>query len=161
MDASFDFEALKWLRETWTGKLIVKGIARPEDAKRCAEIGIDGAMLSNHGGRQIDSALPALATLETCLAATDMPLFVDGAVTRGSHIAKALCAGARMVGLGRVLLYGLAAAGETGVKHCLSILMEELDREQAMLGAPKLSDLSADLLHLHRSIDEGVSKRSA
>jgi (S)-mandelate dehydrogenase len=147
MDASFDFEALKDLRQKWRGKLIVKGLARVEDAQRCAAIGVDAVILSNHGGRQIESAVPALATLYETATAVDIPVFADGGAKRGSDIAKALCLGAGLVGLGRVLLYALAAQGEVGVTACLNILKAELDREQAMLGAPHIADLSRDLIH--------------
>ena len=146
MDASFDFDALAWLREIWPGKLIVKGLAQETDVHRCARLGVDAAILSNHGGRQIDSAASATDSLMAFGAAPPMPVFVDGGVMRGSDIAKSLCLGASMVGLGRVLLYALAAHGEDGVRTALTLLKSELDREQAMLGAPHIADLAPELI---------------
>tara|TARA_R110002110_G_scaffold211304_1_gene424007 strand:- start:28118 stop:28570 length:453 start_codon:yes stop_codon:yes gene_type:complete len=146
MDASYDFEALKRLRDKWSRRLIVKGLSRADDVKRCAEIGVDAVILSNHGGRQLDSASSALATLQEVATSVDIPVFVDGGVQRGSDVLKSLCLGANMVGLGRVLLYALAAEGEAGVQHCLSLLKSEIDRDQAMLGAPDLTTLTPDLI---------------
>lgn len=146
MDASFDFDALKKLRDRWPKKLIVKGILRVDDAKKCAKASVDAIIVSNHGGRQIDGAIPALDALEQIAAAVDIPVLFDSGVRRGSDIVKACCLGAKMAGLGRAVLYALGADGEAGVERCIEILKDEIDRHQALLGAPEIKDLTADLL---------------
>lgn len=146
LDASLDYDFLKRLRDRWPKKLIVKGLCRPEDVMHCAEAGVDAVVLSNHGARQLDSAVSSLKTLSDCVNKVSIPVFVDGGVRRGSDVLKAVCLGASMVGLGRAVLYAVAADGECGVMHCLSIIKDEMDRAQAMLGAAELRNLDRGCL---------------
>lgn len=160
MDASLDFDALKRLREKWPKKLIVKGLCHPQDVLRCAQIGVDAVVLSNHGGRQLDGTVTSLSVLADSTAQTEMSVFMDGGVRRGADVLKALCLGATMVGLGRAALYAVAAQGEAGVIHCLSILKDQMSRAQAMLGAPQIADLSPALIAGARPVAEPQASTS-
>jgi (S)-mandelate dehydrogenase len=124
----------------------VKGITRPEDAERCIAAGADGVILSNHGGRQLDSCVSPLEVLAETRARISAPILIDSGFRRGSDIVKALALGANAVLLGRAALYGLAAAGETGVDHVLRLLKDEVDRTLAQIGCPELGRLSLDFL---------------
>jgi (S)-mandelate dehydrogenase len=121
MDATFSFEDLKWLREIWPRKLLVKGLSRWEDAERCIAMGVDGVIFSNHGGRQLDGAVAPFDVLCGEENTTGHPVIIDSGVRRGSDVVKAVAAGATAVLLGRATLYGLAAAGESGVDDVLAI----------------------------------------
>lgn len=146
MDASFDWEALAQLRDAWPGTLIVKGLLRAQDAERCEALGVDGVVLSNHGGRQLDGAIAPIEALPATRAATGLPILIDSGFRRGEQIAKALCLGASAVFLGRATLYGLAAKGATGVDEVIAIIRAELDRTLALIGCPSVDALSPDLL---------------
>src|SRR5260370_10553923 len=128
MDASFSWDDFNWLRKLWPRKLLVKGIMRSDDAERCVAAGADGVILSNHGGRQLDAAISPLEVLAETRARIRAPILIDSGYRRGTDIVKALALGANAVMLGRAPLYGLAAAGATGVDHVLSLLNEEIDR---------------------------------
>ena len=142
MDASFAWDDLKALRDAWPRKLLVKGALHPEDVAKCFELGIDGVILSNHGGRQLEDA-PAPVDVLPEVAKLGKPLLVDSGIRSGADVAKALALGATAVLVGRAVLYGLAAAGEDGVRDVLRILREELDNTLALVGCPKASDLTA------------------
>ena len=144
MDASFNWDDLSWLRKLWPRKLLVKGILRPDDAERCIAAGADGVILSNHGGRQLDAAVSPLDVLSESRARISAPILIDSGYRRGTDIVKALALGANAVLLGRASLYGLAAAGETGVDHVLHLLKDEVDRTLAQIGCPSVSELSTD-----------------
>lgn len=146
MDASFDWEALAWLRDLWPGRLMVKGLLRSDDALRCAELGVDAVILSNHGGRQLDGNATAVDCISGVVRHTEMPVFFDGGIRRGTDVLKGLCLGASMVGLGRATLYAMAAEGEAGVTRCFEILRDEMDRAMALLGTPSVDALAPDLL---------------
>lgn len=146
MDAGFDFEGLKWLRDQWPRKLVVKGLLRTDDAVACAAAGVDAVVMSNHGGRQVDGAVTGFETVEAAAARLDVPVFFDGGIRRAEDVVKGLCLGARMAGLGRAALYALAAGGEAGVDQCLSLFKADLTRTLALLGAPDLAALGPDLL---------------
>ncbi|MEO3471971.1 alpha-hydroxy acid oxidase [Roseomonas sp. CAU 1739] len=141
-DPAFTFDGLTRLREAWREPLIVKGVVAPEDVARIATIGVDAVVLSNHGGRQLDGMVSTVEMLTACLqAAGRMPLLLDGGIRDGVDIAKVLALGAKAVLVGRVPLYGLAAAGEAGVVRALELLLEELRRVTALLGRPDISAL--------------------
>ena len=140
MDASFCWDDLARLRDIWPRRLIVKGICTPEDAARCFEIGADAVVVSNHGGRQLDDAPAPISIFESFQGLG--PVLIDGGIRRGSDIVKALALGAHGVLVGRSILYGLAARGETGASKALSILVEEIDRTLALVGCPDASRLS-------------------
>ncbi|MGC5799644.1 alpha-hydroxy-acid oxidizing protein [Sphingomonas sp. NFX23] len=147
MDATFDWDALAELRDLWPGTLVVKGLARPDDVQRCAALGVDGVVLSNHGGRQLDGAAAPIETLAQTRATTSLPLLIDSGYRSGEHVVKALCSGANMVLLGRATLYGLAARGPAGVDEVLAIIRAEIDRTLALIGCPSVNQLSSDFLY--------------
>lgn len=146
MDASFDWRALRWLRELWPHKLLVKGLLGAEDAERCIAEGADGVILSNHGGRQLDCAISPMEALAESVAKTGKPVLIDSGFRRGSDIVKALALGAQAVLLGRATLYGLAARGQTGVEEVLELLKSDIDRTLAQIGCPDVASLSPEYL---------------
>lgn len=146
MDASFDLESLKRIREIWPHTLLVKGIVRLEDAQRSIECGADGVILSNHGGRQLDCSISPMETLNTVAQNMQGAVLIDSGFRRGSDIVKALCLGADMVCLGRATLYGLAAKGEQGVDDVIHLLKQDIDRTLAQLGCSSIKKLSAEYL---------------
>jgi 4-hydroxymandelate oxidase len=130
---------------------VVKGIVRPDDALRAAEAGAAGIVVSNHGGRQLDTApatLDVLPEVVDALAAHGhtIEVLMDGGVRRGTDVVKALALGARAVLVGRPILWGLAAGGETGAATILSLLRAELDLAMALAGAPTIADITRDLV---------------
>lgn len=137
----------RW-RRRWPGKLIIKGILSVEDAKRAAETGVDGIVLSNHGGRQLDTAVSGLEVLPAVAAAVGgrIGILVDGGFRRGSDVLKALALGADAVMIGRPALYGLAAGGEAGVTHALGLLRTEMERALTLLGCRSLDELGPHLI---------------
>lgn len=146
MDASFSFADLAWLRSLWPHRLLIKGLSRPADAARCIELGADGVILSNHGGRQLDSAVSPLETLRETASRVAAPVLLDSGIRRGSDVVKSLALGARAVLLGRATLYGLAARGLEGVEAVLEIMKDEIDRTLAQIGCPSVSSLSTAYL---------------
>lgn len=138
----YSWQDIAWMRDTWRGPLLVKGVLTREDVLLAAAHGLDGVVVSNHGGRALDHAPATLDVLpEIVEAAGHMPVLVDGGFRRGTDIVKALALGARCVLLGRAALYGLAAGGQQGVDRALGILREETDRVMGMLGATRVKDL--------------------
>jgi L-lactate dehydrogenase (cytochrome) len=147
-DGTVRWEDLDWIRELWDGPILAKGVLRPEEAVRAAELGLDGVIVSNHGGRQLDH-LPATIDVlpEIVDAAGDrLEVLVDSGFRRGSDIAAALALGARAVLVGRAHLYGLAAAGEAGVRHCIDILAQELRMTMQLCGVRKIDELNPGLI---------------
>ncbi len=147
-DRTVTWADAQWLRETWGGKFAVKGIATAADALRCVEIGADAVWVSNHGGRQLDSAPATIATVPAIADAVrgEAEIVLDGGVRRGGDIVKALALGANAVALGRAYLWGLAAGGEAGVSRAIEILESELKRTMALLGRARIADLKPDLI---------------
>ena len=147
-DPAFDWARLAEVRDRWPRKLIVKGVSRGDDAQRLAAMGVDAIVVSNHGGRQLDGAVPSLQALSEVLhgVAGRVPVLIDGGIRRGTDIAKALALGAHGVLLGRATLFGAVAAGDAGAERALDILHDELLRTMRLCGAPTLLQLSADLL---------------
>lgn len=143
-----DWSHLAWMRERWGGKLVLKGVAHPADAALAVQHGLDGVIVSNHGGRQLDGAQGSLDALPDVVAAVpaDFPVFIDGGFRRGTDILKALLLGARMVFMGRPMLYGASVAGEAGVAHAIRILQTEVDRNLALLGCRSVAELTPDLI---------------
>lgn len=140
-----DWAGMAELRERWPGKLVLKGVLHPEDAERALAMGADGIVVSNHGGRALDSSIATIDALPDVVSAVGgkMTIFLDSGVRRGSDIVKALTLGADAVLAGRAPLYGLAAAGEAGVTRALDLLKAETMRTMAMLGARALDELEA------------------
>lgn len=145
MDTSYGWDDLKRLRDRWPRRLIVKGLLHPEDARRCFALGIDGVILSNHGGRQLDSAVSPLEVLqETVATASGGCVMSDSGVRRGADAVKALALGADLILLGRAVLYGLAARGRAGADDVLRMIRAEMDNALAQIGCASISDLSPD-----------------
>lgn len=146
MDAGFDWQALRWLRDLWPHKLLIKGLLSADDAQRCVAEGADGVILSNHGGRQLDCAISPMEVLAESVRLTGKPVLIDSGFRRGSDIVKALALGAEAVLLGRATLYGLAARGQTGVSEVLQLLKTDIDRTLAQIGCPAVGSLSPAFL---------------
>jgi (S)-mandelate dehydrogenase len=147
-DPSLDWDDFRRFRDLWKGKLLLKGVLRPDDAARAVEYGADGVVLSNHGGRQLDGAISGMEALPDVAREIGgrASIIVDGGVRRGSDIAKALACGAEAVILGRAAGYGLAAGGEPGVTRALDILRDEFDRALALNGCCSPADLTMELI---------------
>jgi len=147
-DPALDWDDFCRFRDLWKGKLLLKGVLRPDDAARAVECGADGVVLSNHGGRQLDGAISGMEALPDVAREIRgrASIIVDGGVRRGSDIAKALACGAEAVILGRAVNYGLAAGGAAGVTRALEILSDEFDRTLALNGCCSSADLSPDLI---------------
>ncbi len=147
-DPALDWYDFRRFRDLWKGKLLLKGVLRADDAVRAVDYGADGVVLSNHGGRQLDSAISGMDVLPHVAREIGgrASIIVDGGVRRGSHIAKALACGAEAVILGRALNYGLSAGGAAGVTRALDILRDEFDRTLALNGCCSPADLSLDLI---------------
>ncbi len=145
---SVTWRDLENFRRLWPRHLVVKGIMHPEDAVRAAQIGIDGIMVSNHGGRQLDQAPAPLEVLPAIRAAVGdkVAVMLDSGVRRGADILTALCLGARFVFVGRATLYGAAAAGLPGAAKAIEILRKEIDLVMGQIGCPSLDRLGPDFL---------------
>lgn len=151
LDPALSWPDLEWLRSLTSLPVLVKGIVRPDDAVRAVEHGAAGVVVSNHGGRQLDTSPPTLEVLPEiadALAARSQPaeIYLDGGVRRGTDVVKALALGAKAVLVGRPVLWGLAAAGEAGVARVLALLAAELDLALALCGAPTLAEIDRDLV---------------
>jgi L-lactate dehydrogenase (cytochrome) len=142
------WDDLDWLRGRWSGPLVIKGILTAEDAERAVQAGVDGIVVSNHGGRQLDGTAATLdALVEVAEAVGDrVEVLLDGGVRRGTDVVKALALGARACLIGRPWLFGLATGGEQGVSTVLEILRTELDRALALLGRPSIAELDASVI---------------
>ena len=149
-DQSLEWADLARFREMWPRKLLVKGVLAPADVDKLIGWGVDGVILSNHGGRQLDGAVTPLEMLPAAVDAAGgrIPILIDGGVRRGSDILKAVALGAAVVMIGRATLYGLGAAGETGASHALGILFQEMDRALALLGCTTVAQLGPQYLKL-------------
>ncbi|OBC01698.1 alpha-hydroxy-acid oxidizing enzyme [Mycobacterium sp. 852013-50091_SCH5140682] len=149
-DPTITTDDLAWLRSCWPGKLIVKGVQSADDAVRAVDCGVDGIVVSNHGGRQLDRARVPLEQLPTIAAAVggQAEIFVDGGITNGADVVAALCMGASAALLGRAPLYALMAAGEHGVRRLTAILHDEIGRTMQLLGARSIKDLTPDHIRL-------------
>jgi (S)-mandelate dehydrogenase len=147
-DASLDWDLLKQVRERWPGKLLVKGVAHPQDAERAVAAGCDGVIVSNHGGRQLDGAIASFDALPAVARAVGgkAAVLMDGGVRRGADVLKALASGAQAVLVGRATLYGVCAAGEAGARRALEILGDELVRAMQLCGARRIADIGPQLL---------------
>ena len=149
-----NWEHVALMRRLWKGKLIIKGILAKEDAVIAREHGADGIIVSNHGGRQLDTATSPLRVLPGIVAASgDMTVMMDSGFRRGTDVLKALALGAKFVFVGRPMLYAAAVAGETGVSHAVRLLRDEIDRDMAMLGTNTISEVTRACLMDARGFD--------
>ena len=126
--------------------MLLKGVLHPEEARRALSCGIDGLIVSNHGGRQLDGAPASLQVLPAVVDAVagSVPVLIDGGVRRGADVVKAIALGATAILVGRPQLWGLSVAGEAGVAHMLELFRREIDRTLGLMGKSRLSDLSRD-----------------
>jgi isopentenyl diphosphate isomerase/L-lactate dehydrogenase-like FMN-dependent dehydrogenase len=141
---------LKWIREVWTGPIIVKGLLTGDDARRAMDVGAAAVVVSNHGGRQLDTVFPTIRALPEVVAAVNgkIEVLMDGGVRRGSDVVKALCLGARAVLIGRAYAFGLGAAGHAGVTRALEILRADIERTIRLLGCPSMAELDRSYLEV-------------
>jgi len=144
LDPSMNWDDVAEMVRLWDGKFCLKGVMSVADAKRAAEIGCAGIVLSNHGGRQLDgSRAPFDQLAEVVDAVGDrIDVLMDGGIQRGTHVLKALSLGAKAVGIGRYYLYPLAAAGEAGVERALGLLKTEIERDMKLMGCTSISQLN-------------------
>ncbi|MEV0385112.1 alpha-hydroxy acid oxidase [Nonomuraea sp. NPDC050643] len=149
-DPSVTVADLEWIRSAWQGRLLVKGVQRVDDAKDLAAVGVDGIVVSNHGGRQLDRSPTPLELLPSVVDAVGdrTEVFLDGGVRSGADVAAAVALGARACFVGRAYLYGLMAGGEPGVRRVLDLLHTELVRTTQLLGVPGVGGLSPDVVRL-------------
>jgi isopentenyl diphosphate isomerase/L-lactate dehydrogenase-like FMN-dependent dehydrogenase len=145
-DPTKKWDDLVWLREQWDGPIVLKGVLHPDDARRAADAGMDGVVVSNHGGRQIDGEIASLEALPSVVEAVGdrMTVLLDSGVRTGSDVVKALALGAKAVLVGRPYVYGLGLGGEDGVRHVLRSLLAELDLTMALAGCSTLAELTAE-----------------
>jgi isopentenyl diphosphate isomerase/L-lactate dehydrogenase-like FMN-dependent dehydrogenase len=142
------WQDLEWIRRAWSGPIVIKGIHTVDDARRAVDVGANALVVSNHGGRQLDSVAPTLRVLPKVVASAGdrIEVLLDGGIRRGSDIVKALCLGARAVMIGRAYAYGLGAAGGAGVARAIEILRSDLIRTLKLLGCPSVAELDRSYL---------------
>jgi isopentenyl diphosphate isomerase/L-lactate dehydrogenase-like FMN-dependent dehydrogenase len=152
LDPSLSWTEIDWLRGLWKGPFLLKGILHPAEAAEAVARGIDGVIVSNHGGRQLDGAAASLDALPAVAAAVHgrIPVLVDGGIRRGADVVKALALGATCCLIGRPQLWGLAVGGEAGVRHVLELYRKEIDRVMALMGARTLGDIGPQCLSFAR-----------
>jgi isopentenyl diphosphate isomerase/L-lactate dehydrogenase-like FMN-dependent dehydrogenase len=150
LDPSVGWKEVEWVRSLWDGPMILKGILHPDEARTAQSIGIDGLVVSNHGGRQLDGAISGIEALGPIADAvgSDMVVIVDGGFRRGADVVKALALGAKAVIIGRPQLWGVACGGEEGVHWVLEIFAREIDRAMALGSWDGIDKLNRDILRL-------------
>lgn len=144
-DAGSGWAEVQALRDSWPGKIVLKGCVNPSDVSRAAQLGLDAVQLSNHGGRQLDHMLSPMDVLQEArhLVGDALEIYVDSGIRRGTDIAKALALGADACSIGRPYLYGLIAAGSPGVTRIINILGDELKRAMTLIGVSSVAELKA------------------
>lgn len=148
MNMAPQWNDIEWLVQNTSLPVILKGVLHPADAKKAIEIGVQGLIISNHGGRVLDTTIPPLSALKLIKPTvnSEFPLLLDGGIRRGSDIFKAIALGASAVLIGRPYIYGLSVAGALGVAHCLKIFKEEFEVTMALMGTAKLEDINKDYI---------------
>ena len=148
VDASIAWADLAWFRSLWSGPLLLKGVMTVADARKALEHGVDGVVVSNHGGRQLDGTRATIEALPEIADAVGhrMEVLLDGGVRRGADVVRALALGAKAVMVGRPYLYGLASGGQSGVRRALEIFTREIDHVLALSGVPRVADLEPSLV---------------
>lgn len=144
------WQDLKWIREAWSGPIVIKGVLTGEDAQRAIDEGASAIVVSNHGGRQLDYVPASLQVLPEVVAAVNgrIEVLMDGGIRRGTDVIKAICLGARAVLIGRAYAYGLAAGGPAGVAKAIKILREEMERTLKLLGCPSIGELNRSFVNV-------------
>jgi len=148
IDAALTWKDVDWLRSITKLPVLIKGIVRGDDAARAVDHGAAGVIVSNHGGRQLDTAIASVRALPEVAEAVAgrAEVLLDGGVRRGTDVIKALALGARAVLLGRPVVWGLAVGGESGARRVLELLRAEVDLAMALCGCPSVDDISGDLV---------------
>jgi L-lactate dehydrogenase (cytochrome) len=153
VDAQFDpsvtWDDVAWVRENWSGRLVVKGVLEPDDARRAVDAGVDGIIVSNHGGRQLDSVPSSTRALPDVVNAVgdQIEVLVDGGVRTGLDVVKLMAMGARAVLIGRAWAWAVAASGEAGVRHVLEVMKTDIDVALGLTGRTSVADLDQSALH--------------
>ncbi len=152
-DPSASVRDLEWLRDEWPGRVVVKGIQHPDDARAMADLGIDGIVVSNHGGRQLDRSVTPLEVLPDVVDAVDgrTEVLIDTGIVDGADIVAAVANGATACMVGRAYLYGLMAGGERGVERALAILTDQVTRTMRLLGVHTLDELTREHAVIRRA----------
>ena len=148
LDPVMNWADVDAVRKTWKGPLLIKGILHPLDAQEALARGVDGLIVSNHGGRQLDGAVSGIEALPAIVDVVQgrIPVLVDGGVRRGSDIVKAIALGAKACLIGRPHLWGLSVAGEDGVAHVIQTLQDEMIRTMGLLGVESIDGISKELI---------------
>jgi L-lactate dehydrogenase (cytochrome) len=148
-DRGLDWEDVEWIKERWGGKLVLKGILDPGDARRAVDYGADAIVVSNHGGRQLDGAPSSISVLPEIATrvGSDCEVWLDSGVRSGQDVLKALALGARGVMMGRAFVYGLGALGEAGVTTALELIRRELDLTMVLCGVRSIDEIDRRVLH--------------
>jgi L-lactate dehydrogenase (cytochrome) len=144
--ASPDWDYVRWLREHWQGRFIIKGVMRPEDAPRLEAEGVDAIWVSNHAGRQFDGAQATIEVLPQIRAATTLPIIMDSGIEGGLDILRAIALGANFVMLGRAFHYAIAALGESGPDHLIDMLKKDMEANMGQMGTTTLKDVASRLV---------------
>jgi isopentenyl diphosphate isomerase/L-lactate dehydrogenase-like FMN-dependent dehydrogenase len=154
LDPHVTWSDMEWLRAAWDRPILIKGILHPREAQRAVDVGFDGIIVSNHGGRQLDAAPASVEALPGVLDAVSgkVPVLMDGGIRRGSDVMKALALGARACLIGRPQLWGLATAGQAGVTWMLDCLHSEIDRTMALCGCERLAAVDRTLFFADRAL---------
>jgi L-lactate dehydrogenase (cytochrome) len=159
LDTMFDptvtYDDLAWIREQWPGKIVVKGVQTVDDARRCADVGVDAVLLSNHGGRQLDRAPVPFHLLPDVVAAVgrDVEVHLDTGIRSGQDVVAAIAHGARFTLIGRAYLYGLMAGGREGVDRVIEILRGQIERTMRLLGVSRLEELTPEHVVMLRRLE--------
>lgn len=148
LDTAMDWDTAARIRQDWGGRFCLKGVMSAADARRAVDIGADAIIISNHGGRQLDGSRAPFDQLAEIVDAVggDIEIICDGGIRRGTHVLKALAQGANAASGGRLYLYALAAAGQAGVEHALSLLKDEIERGMRLMGVTSVDQLNRDML---------------
>ena len=161
--SAVDWEFMRFLRDKWKKPLLVKGTLHPADAEMAVRVGLDGVVISNHGGRQLDGAISPIEAIPELRAAVGnkLKILADSGFRRGTDILKGLALGADFILLGRAAMFAVAAGGEEGVVHALTLLKSEVDSDLGLLGCPRVDDLDPSFLQLGDLFPQGLPGRQA
>jgi L-lactate dehydrogenase (cytochrome) len=163
VDAQFDpsvtWDDVAWVREHWNGRLVVKGVLDTEDARKAADTGVDGIVVSNHGGRQLDSVPSTARALPDIAEAVgdQVEVLADGGVRTGLDVVKMVALGARAVLIGRPWAWAVAARGYSGVRHILAVMKADIDTALALTGNTSIRDVDASALYDRAAIERSES----
>ena len=160
LDPGLSWQDVDWIRSFWKGPILLKGVLHPADAVEALAHGVDGLIVSNHGGRQLDGAAASLDALPAIADAVEgrIPLLIDGGIRRGADMVKALALGASLCLIGRPQLWGLAVAGETGVRHVIELYRTELDRVMGLMGLKSIAEIGPQYVTGRNSLRTSVTE---